>query len=77
MLNELDESRLMDFKTQEAIQKQCKDWYNHHLKDKRKAFEEGGLVLLYDSRYRCHPGKLKMRWTLQGSQSVSQWVNSA
>ena len=60
VLNEMDEIHLMAFQTREAIQKHQKEWYDHHLKDKKKAFKEGDLVLLYDSRYRNHPGKLKM-----------------
>ena len=60
VLNEMDEIRLMAFQTREAIQKRRKEWYDRHLKDEKKAFKQGDLVLLYDSRYRKHLGKLKM-----------------
>ena len=52
VLNKMDEIHLATFQARETIQKHHKEWYNHHLKDKKKAFKEGDLVLLYDSRYR-------------------------
>ena len=61
-LNEIDEICLVAFQTREAIQKCHKEWYDRHLKDKKKAFKEGDLELLFDSRYRKHLGKLKMHW---------------
>ena len=62
VMNEMDEVHLLAFQTQEAIQKRRKEWYDRHLKDKKKSFKDGDLVLLYDSRYRKHPRKLKMHW---------------
>ena len=35
-------------------------WHDHHIK--KKQFAEGDLVLLYDSKFIKHPGKLQMHW---------------
>ena len=43
------------------ISKQRKTvWHDRHIK--RKHFEVGSLVLMYDSKFFKHPGKLKMHW---------------
>ena len=74
VLNEMDEIRLLAFQTREAIQKHRKEWYDHHSRDEKKAFQQGDLVLLYDSRYRKHLGKLKMHW--MGPYRVVQVFNN-
>ena len=37
-----------------------KAWHNHHIKNKQ--FTRGYLVLLYDSKFMKHLGKLQMHW---------------
>ena len=39
---------------------QHKAWHDHHIKNKQ--FQQGELVLLYDSKFMKHPGKLQMHW---------------
>ena len=39
---------------------QQKVWHDHHIKNKQ--FTQGYLVLLYDSKFMKHPGKLQMHW---------------
>jgi hypothetical protein len=59
-LQELEETRfLADFhQTVEKARK--KSWHDRHIKT--KVFVQGDKVLLYDSRYQKHPGKLCMHW---------------
>ena len=35
-------------------------WHDRHIKNKQ--FSQGDLVLLYDSKFIKHPGKLQMHW---------------
>ena len=37
-----------------------KSWHDHHIKNKQ--FQQGDLVLLYDSKFMKHIGKLQMHW---------------
>ena len=37
-----------------------KAWHDHH--STTKQFKVGGLVLMYDSKFLKHLGKLKMHW---------------
>ena len=37
-----------------------KAWNDRHIKNKQ--FQQGDLVLLYDSKFLKHPGKLHMHW---------------
>ena len=39
---------------------QQKAWHDHHIKQKQ--FATRYLVLLYDSKFIKHPGKLQMHW---------------
>ena len=59
-LQELEETRfLVDFH-QSFEKERHKSWNDRHIKT--KIFEQGDKVLLYDSRYQKHPGKLCMHW---------------
>ena len=60
-LNELDEFRMNAYEKAKLYKDHTKLWHNKHLS--RKEFREGELVLLYNSRLRLFPGKLKSRWT--------------
>ena len=49
------------------VEKQLqKSWHDRHITTKQ--FKVGGLVLMYDSKFLKHPGKLKMHWL--GSYTV-------
>ena len=37
-----------------------KAWHDRHIRTKQ--FKVGGLVLMYDSKFFKHPGKLKTHW---------------
>ena len=37
-----------------------KSWHDHHITQKK--FKVGGFVLMYDSKFLEHPGKLKTHW---------------
>ena len=59
-LNELDELRMNTYKNAKLYKDRTKLWHDKHLS--KKEFWEGELVLLYNSRLRLFPGKLKSRW---------------
>ncbi|CAM8956155.1 unnamed protein product [Rhodiola kirilowii] len=60
-LNELDEMRLDSYENAKIYKQKQKKW--HDKKILRKEFKEGDQVLLFNSRLRLFPGKLKSRWT--------------
>jgi hypothetical protein len=55
-LMELEEDRIVSSFHQEVQKATDKAWHDRHIK--KKNFKEGDLVLLYDSKYLQHPGKL-------------------
>jgi hypothetical protein len=59
-LIELEENRFITGFHQQ-IQKEREKAY-HGEKIKRKAFKQGDLVLVYDSKFIKHPGKFRMHW---------------
>ena len=60
-LNELDELRMNAYENAKLYKDCTKLWHDKHLS--KKEFREGELVLLYNSRLRLFPGKLKSRWS--------------
>lgn len=58
--NELNEARLLALQCTTIIQKQREKW--HETLIKKKTFQEGDWVLLYDSRFQDLLGKLQTRW---------------
>ena len=48
------------YKNVKLYKDRTKLWHDKHLS--KKKFQEGELVLLYNSRLRLFPGKLKSRW---------------
>ena len=60
-LNEMDELRLRSYDNAEIYKEKTRRL--HDLKIKRKEFQTGQQVLLYNSRLRLFPGKLKSRWS--------------
>ena len=60
-LNELEEWRLQAYENQRIYKEKYKFWHDQRINN--KTFESGQQVLLYNSRLRLFPGKLKSRWT--------------
>ncbi|XP_057997935.1 uncharacterized protein LOC131176932 [Hevea brasiliensis] len=60
-LNELEEIRLDEYENARIFKEKTRFWHDKYIK--RKEFKEGDLVLLYNSRLRLFPGKLKSRWS--------------
>jgi hypothetical protein len=60
-INELDEFRLRAYESASIYKAKTKQW--HDLKLLRRDFIPGQQVLLYNSRLRLFPGKLKSRWS--------------
>ncbi|CAL1407010.1 unnamed protein product [Linum trigynum] len=60
-LNELDEIRLNAYENAQIYKKKTKRWHDQHIV--RREFNVGDKVLLFNSRLRLFPGKLKSRWS--------------
>ena len=58
LLLHLEEDLFINGFHQQVAKDQQKAWHDHHIK--KKQFAEGYLVLLYDSKFIKHPGKLQM-----------------
>ncbi|BFG34712.1 hypothetical protein CerSpe_209860 [Prunus speciosa] len=59
-LNEMDELRNEAYETAKIYKERTKKWHDKHIL--RKDFFAGQKVLLFNSRLRLFPGKLKSRW---------------
>ena len=60
-LNELEKHRLFSYENAELYKERTKKW--HGRKCLKKDLVEGQLVLLFNSRLKLFPGKLKSRWS--------------
>ena len=60
-LNELEELREIAYESSKIYKECTKKW--HDAKVKIKSFQEEDQVLLFNSRLRLFPGKLKSRWS--------------
>ncbi|XP_057540699.1 uncharacterized protein LOC130818551 [Amaranthus tricolor] len=60
-INKLDAIRLDAYESSRLYKEMTKRWHDKSLI--RSNFEVGQLVLLFNSRLRLFPGKLKSRWT--------------
>ena len=60
-LNELDEIRLASYENASLYKEKTKRWHDKHIL--RREFKQGDRVLLYNSRLKLFPGKLKSKWT--------------
>ena len=60
-MNELEELRNEAYDNVRIYKDKTKKW--HDQKILRKEFRVGELVLLYNSRLKLFPGKLKLRWS--------------
>ncbi|XP_050890539.1 uncharacterized protein LOC127095943 [Lathyrus oleraceus] len=59
-LHELEEFRNQAYENAKLYKEKTKKWHDQKLQ--RKEFVEGQLVLLFNSRLKIFPGKLKSRW---------------
>ena len=60
-LNELEEFRLEAYENAKLYKERTKKWHDKHIL--KREFCTGEKVLIYNSRLRLFPGKLKSRWT--------------
>ena len=60
-LSELDEFRNESYENARIYKEMTKSWHDKHIT--RKEFEAGQQVLLFNSRLKLFPGKLKSRWS--------------
>ena len=67
-LSELDEFRSEAYENARIYKEKTKAWHDKHIA--RKEFEVGQRVLLFHSRLKLFPGKLKSRWS--GPFTVTQ-----
>ncbi|XP_016511782.2 uncharacterized protein LOC107828907 [Nicotiana tabacum] len=60
-VNKLEELRLVAYENARIFKEKTKIWHDNLIR--QKSFQVGDQVLLYNSRLRLFPGKLKSRWT--------------
>ena len=60
-LNELDELRLQAYDSSKLYKERTKRWHDRYIV--KRTFEPGQLVLLFNSRLKLFPGKIKSRWS--------------
>ena len=60
-LHELDELRLDAYESTRIYKERTKRWHDKRIL--RREFHEGDLVLLFNSRLKLFPGKLRSRWS--------------
>ncbi|XP_022866748.1 uncharacterized protein LOC111386514 [Olea europaea var. sylvestris] len=59
-LNELDEFKMEAYENSKLYKERTKKWHDMHTQ--RRVFEVGQQVLLYNSRLKLFPRKLRSRW---------------
>ncbi|XP_019230800.1 PREDICTED: uncharacterized protein LOC109211689 [Nicotiana attenuata] len=60
-LNKLDEFRLHAYENAKLYKEKTKTWHDKHIH--HREFKSGQEVLLFNSRLKLFPGKLKSRWS--------------
>ena len=60
-LSELDEFKNEAYENARIYKEKTKSWHDKHIN--RKELEAGQQVLLFNSRLKLFPGKLKSRWS--------------
>ncbi|KAI4341545.1 hypothetical protein MLD38_026257 [Melastoma candidum] len=60
-LNEMEEFRTEAYENARIYKEKTKAWHDRRLKDRK--FSPGQLVLLFNSRLKLFPGKLRSRWS--------------
>jgi hypothetical protein len=66
-LVELEEDRFIVGFHQQVQKEREKAYHDRHIR--KKAFNQGDLVLVYDKKFMKHPGKFKTHWL--GSYEVA------
>ena len=61
-LNELEEWRRQAYENMKIYKERTKAYHDMHIRH-QKEFKKGDRVLLFNSRLRLFPGKLKSRWS--------------
>ncbi|XP_021728721.1 uncharacterized protein LOC110695798 [Chenopodium quinoa] len=60
-LNELEELRYDAYENSRLYKEKTNKWHDQHIRN--KSFKVGDKVLLFNSRLRLFPGKLKSKWS--------------
>ena len=60
-MNELEEMRMFAYESARVYKEKTKKW--HDKKIQKREFQPGQQVLLFNSRLKLFPGKLKSRWS--------------
>ncbi|XP_047268066.1 uncharacterized protein LOC124898464 [Capsicum annuum] len=60
-LNKLEEFRLHAYENTKLYKEKTKRWHDKQIQVRE--FEPGQLVLLFNSRLKLFPGKLRMKWS--------------
>ncbi|KAL5581963.1 hypothetical protein UlMin_014405 [Ulmus minor] len=60
-LNEMEEFRNNAYENAKIYKEKTKRWHDRHIK--KRDFKEGQQVLLFNSRLKLFPGKLRSRWS--------------
>ncbi|KAI5343129.1 hypothetical protein L3X38_011005 [Prunus dulcis] len=60
-LNEMDEFRNEAYENAKIYKEQTKAWHDKHIV--RKEFHAGQKVILFNSRLKLYPGKLRSQWS--------------
>ena len=60
-LNEIEEFRMMAYENAKIYKDKVKRWHDSRIRPRK--FEEGQSVLLFNSRLKLFPGKLRSRWS--------------
>ena len=60
-IHELEELRLDAYENAKIYKERTKKWHDKRIS--RKDFKEGDIVLLFNSRLKLFPGKLRSRWS--------------
>ena len=68
---ELEEDRFIAGFQQQVQKGREKAWHDRHIK--KKHFQNGDLVLLYDSKFMKFPGKIKTHW--KGAYIVQKFTD--
>ncbi|KAL5568895.1 hypothetical protein UlMin_025470 [Ulmus minor] len=59
--NEMEEFRNNAYENAKIYKEKTKKWHDRHIQ--KRDFEEGQQVLLFNSRLKLFPGKLRSRWS--------------
>ncbi|XP_024969703.1 uncharacterized protein LOC112509060 [Cynara cardunculus var. scolymus] len=60
-LSEMEEHRRMSYENAKIYKEKIKKWHDNRIQDRE--LKEGQKVLLFNSRLKLFPGKLKSRWS--------------